>query len=803
MAEFVQDLRQAWRMMTRNRGLAAVIVATLALGIGATTSIFSVVDRLILRPLPFREAERLVFAAETAPEGDRMSVAWPNFVDWRARARSFDRMEGSRRVQFNLTGFEAAEQLGGRMVTGGFFDLLGVQPQVGRLIVPNDDRKGEPDRVVVSDRVWRRLLNADPRAVGRNLILDGKPYAVIGVLPAGFQYTRAEDLFLPMTPYIDDNDLERGNHSGIFALARLKPGVTLAAAKAEMKVLTAALAKEHPESNSGVGADVHPLAEVMVEDVRTSLLVLMVGVGCVLLLACVNLASLLLARATARQGEIATRLALGAGRARIARQMLTESLVLAVLGGALGIWLAKLALPLLVSVLPATIPRLGTVRMDGRVLLFAAGSAIATAFLFGLLPALQAARTRLHQGARSGRTAARFGGKSPLRRALLIGEIALAVILLTASGLMMRTIARLGRVDPGFRPEHVLSLSFSLVGDRYDEAHRQLAYREIVSRIEALPGVEAAGLTLSLPFDGSNWGSIFIVEGQPVPPRADLPTAAWIPVSPGLFPGLGLRMIRGRSFSAIDTPDSTKVIVVNETMAKRLWPGKNPIGQRVKQGWPESETPWREVVGVVADVKLEGVDQETPLQAYLPLAHNAVQDLYLVVRTAGDPALATSAVVAAMHGFDRDVPVHDVRTMAQVFEGSIGTRRFPALFLGQFSLAALILAALGIFGLMSYAVAQRTHEVGVRIALGARDRDVVREMLGESLLVIVGGTALGLFGALAATRLLRSLLFEVQPTDPATFAGAIAILGVVALLAAYIPARRAAGIDPVEALRAE
>lgn len=702
MAIFLQDLRQAWRIVTRNRGLAAVIVATLALGIGATTAIFSVVDRLILRPLPFQEAERLVFAAETGPEGRRMSVAWPNFVDWRARARSFDRIEGSRRVQFNLTGFEAAEQLGGRMVTGGFFDLLGVQPQVGRLLVPDDDRKGEPDRVVVSDRVWRRLLNADPGAVGRSLTLDGKPYTVVGVLPAGFQYTRAEDLFLPMTPYVDDNDLDRGNHSGIFALARLKPGVTLDAANAEMRGLTAALAKEHPESNSGVGSDVQRLADVMVEDVRTSLLVLMVGVGCVLLLACVNLASLLLARATARQGEIATRLALGAGRGRIARQMLTESLLLAVLGGLLGIWLANLALPLLVSVLPATIPRLGTVRMDGRALAFAAGAALATAFLFGLLPALQAARTRLHQGARSGRTSARFGGKSRLRRALLIGEIALAVVLLTASGLMMRTIAQLGRVDPGFRPDHVLTFSFSLVGERYDEAHRQIAYREIVSRVEALPGVQAAGLTLSLPFDGSNWGSIFIVAGQPVPPRAELPSAAWIPVSPGLFPGLGMRLIRGRAFSATDGPDSPKVMMVNETMARRLWPGQNPIGQRVKQGRPESETPWREVVGVVADVKLEGVDQETPLQAYLPLAHNAVSNLYLVVRTAGDPALATGAVVAAMHGFDRDVPVHDVRTMSQVFEGSIGTRRFPALFLGQFSLAALVLAALGIFGLMTY-----------------------------------------------------------------------------------------------------
>ncbi len=602
-----------------------------------------------------------------------------------------------------------------------------------------------------------------------------------------------------MTPYIDEDDQQRGNHSGIFAIARLKPDVTLGAAQAEMRGLAASLATEHPESNSGNGAQVSRLADVMVEDVRTSLWVLMVGVGCVLLLACVNLASLLLARASARQGEIATRLALGAGRFRIARQMLTESLVLAVLGGALGIWLAHLALPLLISVLPATIPRLGTVRVDGRVLSFAAGSALLTALLFGLLPALQAARTRLHFGVRSSRSAARHGSRSPLRRALLIGEIALAVILLTACGLMMRTIAQLGQVDPGFRPDHVLTLNLSLVGERYDEAHRQVAYREIVSRIEALPGVEAAGLTLSLPFDGSNWGSIFVVEGQPVPPRAEPPTAAWIPSSPGLLPALGMRLIRGRGFSTADGPDAPEVILINEAMARRLWPGQNPIGQRIKQGWPESETPWCEVVGVVADVKLEGVDEETPLQAYLPLPQNAVSQLYLVVRTMGDPARATKAVVGALHDFDRDVPVQDVQTFAQVFESSIGPRRFTTLFLGQFSLAALILAALGIFGLMSYAVAQRTHEVGVRIALGARDWDVIGALLGESLLLIGAGALLGILGGLAASRLLRSLLFEVQPTDPATFAGAVTILSAVALLAAYIPARRAAGITPASA----
>ncbi len=805
MADLWQDLRYAVRMLARNRGLTAVIVLTLALGIGATTTIFSVVNGLLLAPLPFRDAERLVVVTEIAPEGGRMSVAWPNFSDWQERTRSFEAMSAYRTARFNLTGGEKAERLEGRRVTGNFFDMLGETPQVGRLLAPADDVAGAPDVAVLSDPLWRRRFGGDPSALGRSLMLDGRPFTIVGVLPPGFQYNRPADVYVPLVPAIGDGDRDRGNHMGLYALAHLAPGVGLEQANEEMDVLAAALAQEYPATNSGNGAQVHGLREIMVESIRTALVVLMVAVGCVLLIGCVNLANLLLARGAARASEVAVRLALGASRRRIARQLLTESLLLSVVGGLAGIWLAVEALPLLLTWLPRNVPRLDTVAMDGRVLLFATLVSVGTGFLFGLMPALQASRAGLAGTARmTGRFTSGAGSSRSLpRRLMLVAEIGLAIVLLTTAGLMMRTVMRLVRVDPGIGMERLLTLSLQLSGERYEGEARQVAFREILERVGALPGVESTALTLSLPLDGSNWGSIFILADHPVPARADLPSAAFTPISNEFFRTLGIRQLQGRAFDSTDRPGSPHVVVINETMAKRFWPGQDPIGKRIKQGWPESETPWREVVGVVADVKLEGVDAETPLQAYLPLAHEPMTSLFLVVRTAGEPAPTLRMVEQAMREIDPDVPLYGVRTMQEVFSESIATRRFPTLFLTQFSLAALVLAALGIFGLMSYAVAQRTHEVGVRMALGASGSNVLREVLGEGMRVVAAGVAVGVVGSLAVTRFLRSLLFEVAPTDPVSFAAAVLLLTAVALAAAYLPARRAARVDPMVALRAE
>ena len=807
MADIAQDFRYALRTLGRNRLLSGVVIATLALGIGATTAIYSVVDGLLLRPLPFPEADRLVVALEVQPSSrGRMTVSWPSYQDWAANARSFDGITAHRGMFFNLTGLDVAEPVDTRAVGGGFFGLLGTSAQVGRLIGRDDDRPSAPEVAVISDRLWRRRFDGDPAALGRSLILDGRPYAIVGVLPPGFQYSRVEDVFVPLAVTLGPADEDRGNHTGILALARRAPGVTLEEARTEMEGIAAALAREYPNSNSGVGVEVHSLRSWLFQDVRTPLLVLMAGVGCLLLIACVNLANLLLARGAAREGEVAVRLALGAGRWRIARQLLAESLLLALAGGALGAVLAGAGLPLLQKWLPTGIPRLETVALDGRVLAVALGLSIATGLAFGVLPALQAARGGLAGAARTAarRTAAGLGAGGRLRRVLLVAEIGLAVVLLTAAGLMMRTFQELVAVDPGFRSERLLTLRFQLRGERYDaEESRVAASDRILERMRALPGVEAAGLTISLPLAGSNWGSVFIVGDQPVPPRADLPSAAFNPVSPGYFETVGMRLLRGRPFESGDRPDSQHVAVINETMARHFWPGEDPLGKRLKQGWPEWETPWREVVGVVADVKLDGVDADTPLHVFLPLAQAPPDALFLVVRTARDPASATRSIEQAMRELDRDVPVFGARTMDEVFAESIGPRRFPTIFLGQFSIAALVLAALGVFGLMAYAVAQRSHEVGVRMALGADGRRVVGHVMGEGLRVVIAGVLVGVAGALAATRLLRSLLFEVAPTDPAAFAAAVALLSAVALAAAYLPARRAARVDPAVALRAE
>lgn len=804
MSNLLYDLRFAVRSLAKNRGLSAVIVLTLVLGIGATTAIFSLVYGLLLKPLPFADAEHLVVVTETAPGGGRMSVSWPNYQDFLARAHSFDAMAGYRSARFNLTGGEEAERLEGRAVAGNFLSLLGAVPQLGRLLTADDDAVGAPDVAVISDRLWQRRFRGDPGALGQSLMLSDRPHTVVGVLPPGFQYTRAEDVFVALTPTLKPWEQDRGNHMSIYALAHLAPGVTSDQAQSEMRSLARALAQEYPATNSGNGAEVHKLSDLMFENIRTTVLVLLAGVGCVLLIGCVNLANLLLARGAARQGEVAIRLALGAGRGRIARQVLTESLLLAALGGLGGIWFAHRALPLLRAWLPAGVPRLESVAIDGRVLLFALAVSIATGLAFGLLPALQAARSGMARAAArpGGGLSSRGAATGSYRRALLVAEVAMAVVLLTAAGLMMRTVLALTRVDPGFEVQRLLALSFELPTARYGEQGMNLALRQIPQRILSLPGVEAAGLTISLPFDGSNWGSVFVVDGLPVPTRSELPSAAFTPVSPGYFAALGTRLVKGRLFSDHDNAEAPTVTVINQTLAERFWPGQDPLGKRLKQGWPESETPWREVVGVVADVKLEGVAAETPLQAYLPLAQSPAGFLYLVVRTAQDAAAAAPMVEKAMRELDRDVPVFAVRTMERVFTDSIATRRLPTLFFSQFSLAALVLAALGIFGLSAYSVAQRTHEMGLRMALGASGGDVLRQVLGEGLRTVALGVALGLAGSLLVTRYLRSLLFEVQPSDPASFAAAVLLLAAVALAAAYLPARRAAQVSPMVALRA-
>ncbi|MCI0490971.1 MAG: ABC transporter permease [Blastocatellia bacterium] len=805
MGTFWQDLRYGGRVLLKKPGFTFVAVLTLALGIGANTAIFSVVNGLLLRPLPYPEADRLVVMAEGTRDGERMSVSYPNYKDWQEQARSFEEMAAFRRQSFSLTEVEKPVHLQGRIVNWNFFRLLGVQPQLGRMFSEQDDKAGATPTAIISNGLWKDQFGGDTEIVGRNIRMDGDRFTVIGVLPPDFEFFRRDDIFVPLGLYLvpQFGMLDRGNHFGLYALARLKDGVRTEQARAEMETLTAKLEREYPDTNSGNSAITQKLSDRFVEDIRPALLVLFCAVMAVLLIACVNVANLLLVRATERQKEIAIRLALGAGRSRIIRQLMGESLLISGLGGVGGLLIGMWMMDGLLALAPQDIPQLSQVELDSSVMAFTFGISVLTGVLFGMLPALHASRADLHSVLKEGGRTTAGSGREKTRGGLLVAEVSLALVLLVGAGLMLRTVFQLTRVDPGFNAENLLTMQFSLPGNTYNAERRRVFYGECLSRVGALPGVRAAALTLSLPIDGSNWSSVFITGDKPVPPRAELPSADFTPVSANYFDAMGIRLLKGRPFTEADNENSTRVTVIDELMAQRLWPNEDPIGKRLKQGWPESETEWREVIGVVADTKLNGVDRETPLQSYLPLAQVPFDSLILVVRTTGNPLAMASTVEQAIHTLDPDLPVFAVRTMDQLMGDSIAQQRLTLILLAGFAFLALVLASVGIYGVISYSVSQRTHEIGIRMALGARAGDVLRLVLGRGMLLTLTGVAIGMGAAFALTRLISSLLFEVSATDPVTFAIVPALLIAVALLACYIPARRAARVDPMVALRYE
>jgi putative ABC transport system permease protein len=802
MNSWLQDLRFSARTLLKSPGFTVVAVVTLALAIGANTAIFSVVNAVLLRALPYPDPERLVVLTEKMRGAERVGVAYPNYLDFRERARSFAEMAGYRDALLNLTGVDRPVRLQGREVGWNFFRMLGAQPELGRAFVADDEKKGAPLTVILGHATWQTQFGGDPAVVGKTVSLDGKSYTVVGVMPSGFEFFRRDDLFVPLGASLLHGDEGRGNHSDMEVLARLKDGVSFGQASAEMDAVAAQLEREYPDTNSGEGAQTFRLLDRYASDVRGTLWVLLAAVGFVLLIACVNVANLLLVRAAGRQREVALRLALGAGRWRIVRQLLTESLLLAALsclvGLALGVWMTEG----LVRLAPEGVPRLGETRLDTTVLLFTSAVSLVTGLLFGLLPAWHSARqdlnTTLKEGARG-----TSGGRERMRRGLLVAEVALSLVLLAGAGLMLRTFYGLRHVDPGFASENLLTMRVNLPTAGYDMARLRAFYKECPARVGALPGVRAAALTQSLPIDGSRWNSVFIAADKPVPPRDRLLSAAFTPVSADFFRTLGIRLLKGRTFTEADADGRPTVAVINETLAARLWPGEDPVGKRLKQGWPEDQTPWREVVGVVADVKLNGVDRETPLQIYLPLEQRPSYTLALAVRTPGDPLSMAAAVEQSVRTIDKDLPVSSVRSMDQLMGGAIARQRLTLVLLSGFALLALLLAAVGIYGVISYAVSQRTREFGIRVALGAQDRDVLRLVIGQGVRLTLAGVALGLLCALGLTRLMEALLFGVRPTDPLTFAVITLLLVGVALLACYLPARRAAKVDPGVALRYE
>ena len=636
----LQDLRFAWRSYAKAPAFTALVVVTLALGIGAATAIFSIVNGILLRPLPFPEPDRLMWISEGNSDGRNVSVSWPNFLDWRARQRSFQGLALSRHSAFTLTGNGQARRVVGRTVTGNFFQTVGVQPALGRGFTEGDDKPGAEPVAIVSDEFWRRHLNSDRGALGRVLNLGEFNFTIVGVLPAGFRYLRDYDVFVAMGPFAGNPSLnDRGNHQGFTGIGRLKAGLTEQAAADELRHIERDLAREYPDANAGLTVVMSPLQARLVNQDRATLLVLFGAVGILLVIACVNVANLLIARGASRRHELAVRAALGGRRSRLLMQLLVESTVLSAAGGVAGVALGAILLSILLAVAPEGTPRIDEVSLDRAALLFAAAAAIACGILFGAFPAAQASSASGQQLVIRTRAVGASAQSHRLRRGLLVAEVALALILLAGAGLMVRTLARLTGIDTGFRADHLLTLRLELPKQFNEGAARVAAVTDLVARLRAIPGVTVAGVGLSLPIDGSYWNSSFTPRDKPVPPSHDqLPTAGMIPVSETYFEALGTRVIRGRVFNSSDTATSTPVTVINETLAKTVWPGEDPIGKVLKQGWPERPGTWREVVGVVGDIKFEGVTHTTTMQVYMPLAQEPVGDFTVLVRTAVSPS---------------------------------------------------------------------------------------------------------------------------------------------------------------------
>jgi putative ABC transport system permease protein len=807
LGDLSQDLRYGARVLWKSPTFTLVAVVALALGIGANSAIFSVVNAVLLRPLPYAEPERLVMVwEENAKAGyPRDTPSAGNFIDWREQSQVFEGMAALAEQSFNLTGAGEPERIAGQRVSAGLFPLLGVEPQSGRALLPEEDQPGRDRVVVLSHGLWQRRFGSDPSLVGRSISLNGESYAVAGVMPPGFQFPdRETQLWVPIA-FSSEEAANRGRHY-LSVVARMKHGVTLRQAQGEMDAIAARLREQHPDENRDLGATVTTLHEHVAGEIKPALLVLLGAVGFVLLVACANVANLLLARAAARQKEIAVRVALGASRLRLVRQFLTESVLLGALGGGAGLLLSVWGVGLLKTFIPEDISQAAQVSVDARVLGFTAAVSLLTGLVFGLAPAAQASRFNLNETLKEGGRDSAAGARgNRLRNLLVVTEVALALVLLVGAGLLVNSFLRLRGVDPGFRTDNLLKMTVLPAEQKYpDRARRAVFYTELLNRVKTLPGVQSAAVTTSLPLTATGDSQGFSVEGRPDPPGERRPAVVTRVVSPDYFATLGIPVLRGRGFD--DQQDRAGVapsILINEAMARRYWPGEDPLGKRITMGTPESG-PWMPVVGVVRDVRQFELESEPKPQVYLSYLQAGIfRPKQLVVRTSVEPRGLAASVRGAVWSVDKDQPVSDISTMEEVVSESLARQRFSVLLLGVFAGLALLLAAVGIYGVMSYTVEQRRHEIGIRMALGAQAGDVLRLAVGQGLKLVLWGVLLGLCAALALTRLMSSLLYGVSATDPATFAAISLLLVCAGLLASYIPARRATKVDPLTALRYE
>ncbi len=808
LSDLWQDLRYGLRMLAKNPGFAAVAVIALALGIGANSAIFSVVNTVLLRPLPYKNPERLVMVwEENSKQGFPRDTPSPaNFIDWRDQNHVFESMAAIVEASFNLTGAGDPERIDGHGVSAGLFSLLGVEPQLGRAFRSEEDKPGGSHVVIISYGLWQRRFGSDPGIIGNPINLNGKSFIVVGVMPRTFQFpTRKDQLWVPLA--FDAKEAgQRGSHY-LEVIARIKPGVTLQQAQAEMTTIATRLQQQYPETNTSIGAVVTPLHEQVVGDIKPALLVLLGAVAFVLLIACANVANLLLARAAVRQKEIALRLALGAGRARLIRQFLTESVLLAALGGGIGLLLAVVGLSVLKRFIPPNISQAQAITIDAKVLIFTVLVSILTGLIFGLAPATQAANFNLNDTLKeSGRDSAAGSRGNRIRGLLVISEVAVSFILLIGAGLLINSFLHLRNVDPGFRAERALTMKIVLPEPRYaDKEQRGVFYRELIRRVETLPGVSSAAVATNLPLTESGNSVGVSIEGHADPAPDRVPIVITRIISPRYFETMGIPLLKGRAFTEEDKSESESpsVIVVSETTARSFWPGEDALGKHIKVGSPSNnDNKWLTVIGVVKDVRQFELVVEPKPQMYLPFTQaNFCEPRALVVKTNLEPLSLAATVRKTVWEIDKDQPVSDIASMEHIVSESVARQRFSMLLLGIFAGLALVLAAVGIYGVMSYSVAQRTHEIGIRMALGAQKKDVLKLTIGQGLKLVLIGVAIGLGAAFILTRVIASLLFGVSATDPITFVAISLVLIGVAMLASLIPALRAMKVDPMFALR--
>jgi len=809
-------------MLLKNPGVTFIVIIALALGIGANSAIFSVVNAVLLRPLPYDQADRLVFLNEKSPVLDEMSISYPNFTDWRAQNHTFEKIGVYNRGSYNLTGAGEAERIVTAQMSADIFSILRVNALHGRVFTNEEDKPGGAPVVVLSYGLWQRRFGGQTSILNQPITLNGKSYTVIGIMPQSYAYPSRAEMYVPAGQLSDSASWkERGNHPGLYGVARLKPGVTIQQADADMNTIAANLEKQYPDSNAGNRVKLQPLIEVFVVDVRRALWVIFGAVGFVLLIACANIANLLLARATARRKEMAIRTAVGASRWRVARQLLTESVLLSLIGGAIGLMLARWGIDLILYVSPDAIPRSREIGLDWTVLAFTIGVSFLTGILFGLIPAIQAGEVDVHETLKeSGRG---VSGRQWLRSSLVVVEVATTLVLLIGAGLLIRSFYLLLKVNPGFSHEHLTSFSISLPEKKYANFEAQSGfYNNLLENIRALPGVESVAAASGLPLGNNGWQTGFVIDGQPPPERDHTPLMEACLVTPDYFRAMNIPVLRGRVFTDRDDRshlagrDLSKLsedqrlvaglnkIVIDEEFAKRYWPNEDPIGKRVKIGGDDNDTPPVEVIGVVGRVKMESLNQNSDrVQGYFAYNQVPQSGMTVIIKGASDPNQLISSVRNVVKTIDKDQPIYSPRTMDDIRAESVQGERLNLTLLSLFAGIALVLAIVGIYGVMSYSVTQRTHEIGIRMAIGARPRDVFKMILGHGMKLALIGVGVGLLLAFALTRLMAPMLFGVQPTAATPFVGISVMLITVTLLACYLPGRRATKVEPTISLRYE